>query len=55
MNGEIYILINDLTEESKRHMFAGKVDLKTLEYSKPIEICESLSTRFEKELGSVYL
>lgn len=51
MNGEIYILINDLTEESKRHMFVGKVDLKTLEYSKPVEICESLSTRFEKNWG----
>ena len=51
LKDDIYILINDLTEESKRHMFVGKVDLKTLEYSEPIELCESLSTRFEKNWG----
>ena len=51
LRDDIYILINNLTEESKRHMFIGKVDLKTLEYSEPIELCESLSTRFEKNWG----
>ena len=51
LKDDIYILINDLTDSSKRHMFVGKVDLKTLEYAEPIELCESLSTRFEKNWG----
>lgn len=51
LKDDIYILINDLTKDSKRHMFVGKVDLKTLKYDKPIELCESLSTRFEKNWG----
>ena len=51
LNDDIYILFNGLNSEDKRHMFVGKVNLNKLEYSKPIELCESLSTRFEKNWG----
>ena len=50
-NDDIYILINDLTDENKRHMFVSKVDPKKLEYKEKIELCESLSSKFEKNWG----
>ena len=51
LNNDIYILINDLTPEDKRHMFVAKVNLDTLNYGKTTELCESLSTKFEKNWG----
>ena len=50
-NDDIYILLNDLTEKNKRHMFVSKIDLQKLEYSEKIELCEELSTSFEKNWG----
>ncbi len=50
-NNDIYILINDLTPENNRHMFASKIDLKKLEYSEKNKLCESFSTKFEKNWG----
>ena len=48
---EIYILLNDLTPENKRHMFISKINIEKLEYYEKTELCESLSTRFEKNWG----
>jgi len=50
-NNEIYILLNDLTPDNKRHMFISKINIDKLEYYDKIELCESLSTRFEKNWG----
>tara|TARA_B100001094_G_scaffold278860_1_gene288660 strand:+ start:1568 stop:2848 length:1281 start_codon:yes stop_codon:yes gene_type:complete len=48
---DIYILINQLNDKKKRHMFISKVDLKNLTYGDKIEICKDLSTDFEKNWG----
>ena len=49
--GDIYILVNELTPEKKRHMFISKINLETLSYNNKINICKSLSTDFEKNWG----
>ena len=49
---DIYILINDLTLENKRHMFVSKIDLKKLNYKLPTELCKNLSSNFEKNWGT---
>ena len=48
---DIYILINQLNDKKKRHMFISKVDLNNLTYGDKIEICKDLSTDFEKNWG----
>jgi hypothetical protein len=48
---EIYILMNELNKDKKRHMFISKIDLINLSYGEKIEICKSLSSDFEKNWG----
>jgi hypothetical protein len=50
--GDIFIMINELTKDKKRHMFIAKVDLGTLSYADKMELCEPLSGDFEKNWGS---
>ena len=49
--GDIYILVNDATPDNKRHMFVSKINLNKLEYLEKIKLCESFSTKFEKNWG----
>ena len=55
-NDQIYILVNELNkkqEETPRHMFVSKVNLDKLEYDvNKDNLCEELSTKFEKNWGS---
>ena len=55
-NDQIYILVNELNknkEETPRHMFVSKVNLEKLEYDvNKDNLCEELSTKFEKNWGS---
>ena len=55
-NDQIYILVNELNkkqEETPRHMFVSKVNLDKLEYDiNKGNLCEELSTKFEKNWGS---
>ena len=50
--GDIYIMVNELNKDKKRHMFISKVDLGTLSYTEKMELCEPLSGSFEKNWGS---
>lgn len=50
---DLYILVNELTKDKKRHMFVSKIDVNNLTYdTNKIELCKSLSTNFEKNWGS---
>jgi len=55
-NDQIYILVNELNknkEDIPRHMFVSKVNLDKLEYDiNKDNLCEELSTKFEKNWGS---
>ena len=53
MKNDLYILVNELTKDKKRHMFVSKIDVNNLTYdTNKIELCKSLSTNFEKNWGS---
>ena len=50
---DIYILVNNLTKDKKRHMFVSKIDINNLNYDiNKTDLCKSLSTNFEKNWGS---
>ena len=50
---DIYILVNELTKDKKRHMFVSKIDVENLTYdTNKKDLCKSLSTNFEKNWGS---
>ena len=57
-NDDIYIMVNQLNSNNKyskppRHMFISKIDLSKLYYdTNKKNLCESLSTSFEKNWGS---
>ena len=50
---DIYILVNELTKDKKRHMFVSKIDIDNLTYDiNKKDLCKSLSSNFEKNWGS---
>jgi hypothetical protein len=50
---DLYILVNELTKDKKRHMFVSKIDVNDLTYdTDKTNLCKSLSTNFEKNWGS---
>jgi hypothetical protein len=50
---DLYILVNELTKDKKRHMFVSKIDVNNLTYdTNKTELCKSLSSNFEKNWGS---
>jgi len=52
---DLYILVNELTKDKKRHMFVSKIDVNNLTYdTNKTELCKSLSTNFEKNWGSFH-
>ena len=48
----LYILVNELTKDKKRHMFVSKIDVNNLTYDRnKSSLCKLLSTDFEKNWG----
>ena len=49
----LYILVNELTKDKKRHMFVSKINVNDLTYdTNKTDLCKSLSSNFEKNWGS---
>lgn len=49
---DIFILVNELDDDSKRQMYLAVIDVDTLNYKIPKTlVCESQSTNFEKNWG----